>query len=89
MQFQAILSNPAHPEYGVATIPFPLPMEEYNHSMEVLEALEIGDAVRQDCKVEEIIPTPSPARMGPPCWRISKWAGIRSPSCEAQPITPR
>ncbi len=55
MQFQAILSNPDHPEYGVATIPFPLPMEEYDHSMEVLEALEIGDAVRQDCKVEEII----------------------------------
>ena len=55
MQFQAILSNPAHPEYGVATIPFPLPMKEYDHSMEVLEALEIGDAVRQDCKVEEIV----------------------------------
>ena len=55
MQFQAILSNPVDPEYGVATIPFPLPMEEYDHSMEVLEALEIGDAVRQDCKVEEII----------------------------------
>lgn len=55
MQFQAILSNPDHPEYGVATIPFPLPMEEYDHSMEVLEALEIGDAVQQDCKVEEII----------------------------------
>ena len=54
MQFQAILSNPDHPEYGVATIPFPLPMKEYDHSMEVLEALEIGDAVRQDCKVEEI-----------------------------------
>ena len=54
MQFQAILSNPDHPEYGVATIPFPLPLKEYDHSMEVLEALEIGDAVRQDCKVEEI-----------------------------------
>lgn len=54
MQFQAILSNPDHPEYGVATIPFPLSMKEYDHSMEVLEALEIGDAVRQDCKVEEI-----------------------------------
>ena len=54
MQFHAILSNPAHPEYGVATIPFPLSMKEYDHSMEVLEALEIGDAVRQDCKVDEI-----------------------------------
>ena len=52
MQFQAILSNPVDPEYGVVTIPFPLPMEEYDHSMEVLEALEIGDAIIQDCKVE-------------------------------------
>lgn len=54
MQFHATISNPAHPEYGVATIPFPLPREEYDHSMEVLSALEIGDAVRQDCRVEEI-----------------------------------
>lgn len=55
MIYQAVLSNPAHPEYGVATIPFPLPREEYDHSMEILEALEIGDAVKQDCKVEEIL----------------------------------
>ena len=54
MQFHAILSNPAHPEYGVATIPFPLLREEYDHSMEVLSTLEIGDAVRQDCKVDEL-----------------------------------
>ena len=54
MQFHAILSNPAHPEYGVATIPFPLPREEYDHSIELLSALEIGDAVMQDCKVDEI-----------------------------------
>lgn len=25
MLYHAILSNPAHPEYGVATIPFPFP----------------------------------------------------------------
>lgn len=54
MQFHAILSNPAHPEYGAATIPFPLPREEYDHSIELLSALEIGDAVLQDCKVDEI-----------------------------------
>lgn len=55
MQFHAILSNPDHPEYGVATIPFPLPKEEYDHSREVLSTLEIGGAVRQDCHVDEII----------------------------------
>ena len=52
--FQAVLSNPDHPEYGVATIPFPIPRDQYAHCMELLEALEIGDAVKADCKVEEI-----------------------------------
>lgn len=51
---QAVLSNPAHPEYGVATIPFPIPHDQYAHCMELLEAIEIGDAVKADCKVEEI-----------------------------------
>ena len=51
---QAVLSNPSHPEYGVATIPFPIPRDQYAHCMELLEALEIGDAVKADCKVEEI-----------------------------------
>ncbi len=51
---QAVLSNPTHPEYGVATIPFPIPHDQYAHCMELLEALEIGDAVKADCKVEEI-----------------------------------
>ena len=50
---QAVLSNPAHPEYGVATIPFPIPHDQYAHCMELLEALEIGDAVKADCKVEK------------------------------------
>ena len=51
---QAVLSNPSHPEYGVATIPFPIPNDQYAHCMELLAALEIGDAVRADCKVEKI-----------------------------------
>ena len=51
---QAVLSNPSHPEYGVATIPFPIPRDQYAHCMELLEALEIGDAVKMDCKVEKI-----------------------------------
>jgi len=51
---RAVLSNPSHPEYGVATIPFPIPRDQYAHCMELLEALEIGDTVKADCKVEEI-----------------------------------
>ena len=27
----AVLSNPNHPEYGVATIPFPIPRDQYAH----------------------------------------------------------
>ena len=54
MMIQAILSNPSHPEYGVATIPFPIPHDQYAHCMELLAALEIGDAVKTDCKVEKI-----------------------------------
>ena len=54
MMIQAVLGNPHHPEYGVATIPFPIPHDQYAHCMELLEALEIGDAVKADCTVEEI-----------------------------------
>ena len=51
---QAVLGNPSHPEYGVATIPFPIPHNQYAHCMELLEALEVGDAVKADCRVEKI-----------------------------------
>ena len=54
MMFQAVLGNPGHPEYGVATIPFPIPHDQYAHCMELLAALEIGDAVKADCKVQAI-----------------------------------
>ena len=54
MMIQAVLGNPHHPEYGVATIPFPIPRDQYAHCMKLLEALEIGDAVKADCQVQEI-----------------------------------
>ena len=50
MMIQAVLGNPHHPEYGVATIPFPIPHDQYAHCMELLETLEIGDAVKADRK---------------------------------------
>ena len=52
MIFQAILSNKAHPEYGQATIPFPIPSDQYNHTIEVLESMGIGTATAQDCQVD-------------------------------------
>ena len=33
MMIQAVLGNPHHPEYGVATIPFPIPHDQYAHCM--------------------------------------------------------
>ena len=51
---QVILSNSKHPEYGQATIPFPLAQDQYEDCVELLEKLEISDAVERDCKVEEI-----------------------------------
>lgn len=52
--FQAILRNAQHPEYGVVTIPFPIPNKEYDHCIELLDALGIGDAVQRDCEVKEL-----------------------------------
>ena len=54
MMFQAVLSNRDHPEYGVATIPFPIPHDQYAHCMELLEALEIGDALKADSMIAGI-----------------------------------
>ena len=54
MMFQAVLSNREHPEYGVATIPFPIPRDQYAHCMELLEALEIGDALKADSMIAGI-----------------------------------
>lgn len=52
--FQAVLSNPDYPDYGVVTISFPIPHDQYTHCMELLEALEVGHAVKADCKVDKI-----------------------------------
>ena len=54
MIMRTALGNPNHPEYGVASIPFPIPRDQYAHCMELLEELEIGDAVKADCQVQEI-----------------------------------
>ena len=56
---QAVLSNARHPEYGEAIISFPIPGNEYDHCLELLEALGIGDPVERDCFIREM-------RQGPP-----------------------
>ncbi|MEA5142635.1 MAG: hypothetical protein VB023_03535 [Oscillibacter sp.] len=54
MQFQAVLSNQHHPESGVVTVPFPITRAEYDNTIALLEPLEIGDALRRDCRIDEV-----------------------------------
>ena len=51
---RAELSNPNHPELGVAAIHLPISEWEYDHVMQELEALNIGDAVARDCRLGEL-----------------------------------
>ena len=38
---RCVLSNVAHPEYGQVTIPFPIPVMEYERTLECLAAKEL------------------------------------------------
>ena len=54
MIIHTVIGNRTHPEYGVASIPFPIPTEEYPRIIEMLEALEVGDVRKSDCHIAEI-----------------------------------
>lgn len=54
MIFSAVIRNKDHPEYGEATIPFPVKTEDYDEMMSMMEQLEIGNAVASDCYIESI-----------------------------------
>ena len=51
---QAVLSNTQHPECGQITIPFPIPVDQYDKTIEMLQAIDLGFSVNRDCKVDEI-----------------------------------
>ena len=51
---QAVLSNTQHPECGQVTIPFPIPVDQYDKTIEMLQAIDLGFSVNRDCKVDEI-----------------------------------
>ncbi len=51
---QAVLSNPRHPECGQITIPFPIPVEQYDQTIEMLQAMELGFSVNRDCTVDGV-----------------------------------
>ena len=52
--FQAVLRNNQHPEYGEATIPFPIPREDYDRVVDLLRELDIGDPIKRDCHLAGI-----------------------------------
>ena len=61
MKIKAALYNADHLEYGLVTIPFPIPRDQYDDTIKMLEALDIGDPRARDCTVEEIegsVPSP-------------------------------
>ena len=54
MIMKAEVSSKAHPEYGQATIPLPIPNSQYDSIIDLLEAMDIGSPTAQDCRVDEV-----------------------------------
>lgn len=52
--FQVVLSNKDHMEYGVVTVPFPIPEDQYADITRILEALHVGSELSRDCMVESV-----------------------------------
>lgn len=52
--FQVVLSNKDHMEYGVVTVPFPIPEEQYAEITKMLEVLHAGSEISPDCMVESV-----------------------------------
>ena len=51
---RCVLSNAAHPEYGQVTVPFPIPAQEYEHTLELLAAMRLGHPTERDSRVDEL-----------------------------------
>lgn len=55
----AVISNKEHSDYGVMTIPLPIPNDQYDRIMDMLGNIGIGDVTGRDCHIDEIIGGPS------------------------------
>mgnify|MGYP001024549381 CR=1 FL=1 len=51
---KAVLSDPQHPKHGQITIPFPIPNNQYDQTIERLQGIDLGFSTNQDCRVDEI-----------------------------------
>lgn len=51
---QTVVSNASAPEYGQATISFPIREEDYPNVVNMLQSMGLGDPVERDCRVDEV-----------------------------------
>ena len=51
---KAVLSKPGHPEGGQITIPFPIPNDQYDQTIEKLQAMDLGFSRNRDCTVDDL-----------------------------------
>lgn len=51
---QTVVSNASAPEYGQATISFPIREEDYHNVVNMLQSMGLGDPVERDCRVDEV-----------------------------------
>lgn len=54
MNIKAMLYHADHPEYGLVTISFPIPPDQYASTVEMLQGLDIGGPLARDCMVKEV-----------------------------------
>lgn len=47
-----MLSNPKHLKCSQVTVP--ISVEQYEQTMKMLQAMELGSSISQDCKVDEL-----------------------------------
>lgn len=52
---QTIVSNARVPEYGQATISFPIREEDYPSVVNMLQRMGLGNPLERDCRVDEVI----------------------------------
>ena len=51
---QTIISNAKNPEYGQATISFPIKENDYLNVVELLRSMGLGNPLERDCRVDEV-----------------------------------
>lgn len=54
MYLRAMIENRKHPKYGEASIPFPIEMDRYEDVLDMLKAMDVGDALKADCGINSI-----------------------------------